>query len=89
MVDHELPPAVTLTLNPADITHAFGSLVPDQKAHALSNHYDPGDNGAHAMHVRYIPADDAACEVLIIPTDETRMIARHTRRLPDTAETTS
>ncbi|MEJ2060586.1 MAG: acetate/propionate family kinase [Gammaproteobacteria bacterium] len=43
----------------------------------------------NATHARRISNDDAACEVLVIPTDEARMIARHARRLLDTAETAS
>ena len=56
----ELPPIVTLTLNPSvDVTYDVDTLVEDRKVHAVAYRYDPGGNGinvARALARLRVPA---------------------------------
>ena len=45
-VQADMPPIVTLTLNPCvDVSYDIPQLIEDQKVHATATRLDPGGNG--------------------------------------------
>ncbi len=81
----ELPPIVTLTLNPSvDVTYDIATLVDDRKIHAEAYRYDPGGNGinvARALARLRVPAH--AC--FIAAGEVGRLLQRLLRREVDHA----
>ncbi len=62
----DMPPIVTLTLNPCvDVSYDIDRLIEDQKVHANANRFDPGGNGINvARALKRLQRPAHACAVL-------------------------